>query len=212
MENKLVDLTVKGFLDKVAGNDPVPGGGSVSAFYGAVASSLAAMVGGLTIGKKKYAEYNDIMEDTIKCMKAYQQEFLTLIDKDSDAYHKVFNCFKMPKETDEEKAKRSQAIQEGTLYAAEVPLEVAKKALEIMDMIETVVKFGNQNAVTDGCIAMMSARNAVLGAALNVRINLGGLKDTAKAKELENEVVALENQAIAREEKLRTQVTKDLYL
>ena len=79
-------------------------------------------------------------------------------------------------------------------------------------MIETVVKFGNQNAVTDGCIAMMSARNAVLGAALNVRINLGGLKDAAKAKELENEVVALENQAIAREEKLRTQVTKDLYL
>ena len=212
MKNKLVDLTVKEFLDKSAGNDPVPGGGSVSAFYGAIASSLASMVGGLTVGKKKYLEYNDVMEDIIKCMETYQQDFLTLIDKDSDAYDKVFNCFKMPKETDEEKAKRSQAIQESTLYAAEVPLEVAKKALEIMDIIETVVKHGNQNAVTDGCIAMMSARNAVLGAALNVRINLGGLKDTAKAKELENEVLALETKAIEREEVLRSQVTKDLYI
>lgn len=152
------------------------------------------------------------MEDVIVCMNQYREEFIALIDKDSDAYNKVFNCFKMPKETEEEKKKRSEAIQEATLYAAEVPLEVAKKALEIMDMIETVVKYGNQNAVTDGCVAMMSARNAVLGAALNVRINLGGLKDTAKAKQLEEEVEALEKEALAREESIRIQVTKDLHL
>lgn len=212
MKNELTDLTVKSFLDKVAGNDPIPGGGSVSALYGGIGTALAGMVAGLTVGKKKYADYNDIMEDVIVCMNQYREEFIALIDKDSDAYNKVFNCFKMPKETEEEKKKRSEAIQEATLYAAEVPLEVAKKALEIMDMIETVVKYGNQNAVTDGCVAMMSARNAVLGAALNVRINLGGLKDTAKAKQLEEEVEALEKEALAREESIRIQVTKDLHL
>lgn len=212
MKNKLTDLTVKSFLDKVAGNDPIPGGGSVSALYGGIGTALAGMVAGLTVGKKKYADYNDIMEDVIVCMNQYREEFIALIDKDSDAYNKVFNCFKMPKETEEEKKKRSEAIQEATLYAAEVPLEVAKKALEIMDMIETVVQYGNQNAVTDGCVAMMSARNAVLGAALNVRINLGGLKDTAKAKQLEEEVEALEKEALAREESIRIQVTKDLHL
>ena len=212
METKLTDLTVSQFLDKVAGKDPVPGGGSVSAFYGALGASLASMVAGLTAGKKKYAEVNDMMEETIGCMKQYQQDFLTLIDKDSDAYNQVFKCFKMPKETEEEKAKRSQAIQEGTLYAAQVPLKIAKKAVEIMGIIEVIVKKGNSNAVTDACIAMMSARNAALGAALNVRINLGGLKDTAQAQALENEVAALEKEAIEREEKIRVQVTNDLHL
>ena len=212
MKNQLIDLSVREFLDRVAGNDPVPGGGSVSAFYGALSAALSSMVAGLTVGKKKYLEVNDYMEEALIRMKTFQAEFLTLIDKDSEAYNKVFNCFKMPKETDKEKALRSQAIQEGTLYAAEVPLEIAQKAVELMDFIEEIVAKGNQNAVTDACIAMMSARNAALGAALNVRINLGGLKDKAKAEALEAEVAALEKEALSREEKVRHQVSQNLQL
>ena len=163
----LTDLTVKDFLNKVAGSDPVPGGGSIAALNGALASALAAMVANLTEDMQAIAqEAERLMGD-----------FTADIDRDSDAYDRVFACFKMPKETDEEKAARSAAIQEATKYAAQVPLEVARRACALMPRVAEVALKGNQNAVTDACVAMMSARNAVLAAVLNVRINLSSLKD-----------------------------------
>ena len=124
----LADLTVKDFLDKVAGNDPVPGGGSIAALGGALASALATMVTGLTIGKKGYEASEEVMQHAQTLTTRFQKEFIALIDKDSEAYDEVFACFKLPKATDEEKAARSAAIQEATRHAALIPMEVARKA------------------------------------------------------------------------------------
>ncbi len=202
----LTELTVKDFLNKVAGSDPVPGGGSIAALNGALASALAAMVANLTIGKKKYAEVQEDMLAIAQEAEGLMTAFTTDIDRDSDAYDRVFACFKMPKDTDEEKAARSAAIQEATKYAAQVPLEVARRACALMPRIAEVARRGNQNAVTDACVAMMSARNAVLAALLNVRINLSSLKDQALVARLQAEADELEQQATAREQELLAEV------
>lgn len=206
----LVELSVKNFLDKVAGKDPVPGGGSIAALNGAIASSLAAMVAGLTIGKKGYEEKTDLMNDIQSVALSRQQEFVDAVDKDSDAYNMVFNCFKMPKATDEEKQIRSNAIQRATQYAALVPMQVARDAFKLMDVIADVAHNGNRNAVTDACVAMMSARSAVLGALMNVRINLGSLKDKSFVEQLQNEADELEAQAIEKEKVLLNEINQQL--
>ena len=202
----LTDLTVKDFLNKVAGSDPVPGGGSIAALNGALASALAAMVANLTIGKKKYAEVQEDMQAIAQEAERLMGDFTADIDRDSDAYDRVFACFKMPKETDEEKAARSAAIQEATKYAAQVPLEVAQRACALMPLIAEVALKGNQNAVTDACVAMMSARNAVLAAVLNVRINLSSLKDAELVTRLQAEADGLEQQACQQEQALLNKV------
>ena len=206
----LADLTVKDFLDKVAGNDPVPGGGSIAALGGALASALATMVTGLTIGKKGYEASEEVMQHAQTITHRLLDEFIALIDKDSAAYNEVFACFKLPKTTDEEKAARSAAIQEATKQAALVPLEVARKALDMMSVIADVARLGNRNAVTDACVAMMAARSAVLGALLNVRINLGSLKDRDFVLQLQTEADTIEQTACRREKELLDAVNQDL--
>ncbi len=188
----LKDHTLVQFSDVTAGSDPVPGGGSVSALAGAISASLAKMVANLTIGRKKYAEVEGEMIEVAAKAEEIRQHLLLAIDRDSDAYNLVSEAFKMPKETDEEKAIRSEKIQEATKVAALVPMEVAKTTYELIPLIEAVVMKGNQNAITDGCIAMMNCRLGVLGALLNVRINLGGLKDEAFVKELAADCERLE--------------------
>lgn len=206
----LVDLTVKEFLGKVAGSDPVPGGGSIAALNGAIASSLAAMVAGLTIGKKGYEEHEELM--SYLCTVAQQQQLLFVadVDRDSEAYNRVFDCFKLPKSTDEEKAARSAAIQEATKQAALIPMQVARRAFELMGVIADVARLGNRNAVTDACVAMMAARSSVLGALMNVRINLGSLKDRAFVEEMQAEADTLEAAACAKEKELLDTVNQDL--
>ena len=206
----LADLTVKDFLDKVAGNDPVPGGGSIAALGGALASALATMVTRLTIGKKGYEASEEVMQHAQTITTRFQKEFIALIDKDSEAYDEVFACFKLPKATDEEKAARSAAIQEATKYAALVPMQVARNACELMSVIADVARLGNRNAVTDACVAMMSARTAVLGALLNVRINLGSIKDKTFADELQREADVLERLACEREKEVLDVVNQEL--
>nr|WP_211639837.1 cyclodeaminase/cyclohydrolase family protein [Porphyromonas levii] len=188
----LKDHTLVQFSDVTAGSDPVPGGGSVSALAGAISASLAKMVANLTIGRKKYAEVESEMMEVATKAEEIRQSLLNAIDHDSDAYNLVAEAFKMPKETDEEKAARSAKIQEATKVAALVPMEVAKMTYDLIPLIEAVVMKGNQNAITDGCIAMMNCRLGVLGALLNVRINLGGLKDEAFVKELTADCEQLE--------------------
>ena len=202
----LTELTVKDFLNKVAGSDPVPGGGSIAALNGALASALAAMVANLTIGKKKYAEVQEDMQAIAQEAEELMTAFTADIDRDSDAYNRVFACFKMPKDTDEEKVARSTAIQEATKYAAQVPLEVARRACALMPHIAEVALKGNQNAVTDACVAMMSARNAVLAAVLNVRINLTSLKDAELVARLQAEADGLEQQACNQEQELLAKI------
>ena len=199
---KLQDLNIKGFMAATSGSDPVPGGGSISALCGALSAALAEMVTGLTIGRKKYVEVEEEMKALAPKMAEAQVKFLQFIDDDADAYNVVFDAFKLPKETDEEKALRSNAIQEATLKAALVPLEVAKTAVEIMDAIAVIAAKGNQNAITDACVAMMCARTATFGALLNVRINLSSLKDADKVAELTLQCDKLHAEANFKEQQL----------
>lgn len=198
----LQDLTVKEFIDKVTGNDPVPGGGSVSALNGSLAASLAAMVANLTVGRKKYAEVNDEMEELSARLTGLSAQLLNDVDRDAEAYDRVFAAFKLPKETDEEKAVRTEAIQRETKYAAQVPMEVARTAYAMLPLIDTVARKGNSNAVTDACVAMMCARTAVLGALLNVRINLTSITDEAFVKEMSAEAERLERETLAAEQQV----------
>ena len=195
----LTDLTVKGFLAETAGQEPVPGGGSISALNGSIAAALAEMVANLTIGKKKYVEVEAEMQTIAAEAAAIQKELVLDIDRDSDAYNKVFAAFKLPKETDEEKAVRSAQIQEMTKYAASVPMEVARRVHGLLPLIEAVVAKGNQNAITDGCVAMMCARTAIIGALLNVRINLTSIKDEDFVRTHTEEANAIEADAVRRE-------------
>ena len=193
----LTELTIKEFINKVLSNDPVPGGGSVSALNGALATSLAAMVANLTIGRKKYVEVNEIMEDLSVRFEELTRQLITDVDRDSEAYDRVFSAFKLPKETDEEKAIRSEAIQKETKYAAQVPMEVARTVHSILPMIDVVARKGNSNAVS-----MMCARTAILGALLNVRINLTSIKDEKFVKEMSEEADMIEQTTIAEEQKI----------
>lgn len=206
----LTELTVKDFLNKVAGSDPVPGGGSIAALNGAIAAALAAMVANLTIGKKNYADCEELMKQIAERAAGLKEEFVADVDRDSEAYDRVFACFKMPKATDEEKAARSAAIQEATKFAAQVPMEVARRAYGLMDTIVQVARKGNQNAVTDACVAMMAARSAVLAALMNVRINLGSLKDKEFALAMQAEADGLEQQALAKEKELLDEINRTL--
>ena len=202
MNNSLTDLTVKGLLDVTAGKDPVPGGGSISALCGSIAAALTEMVAGLTIGKKKYAEVEEQMKQLVERVQQIRQQLILDVDRDSEAYNVVFAAFQMPKDTDEQKAARSAQIQEATKIAANVPMEVARRVYSLLSDIEEVVSNGNQNAVTDGCVAMMSARNAIIGALFNVRINLTSIKDEQYVADMTAEADRLEREVIEREAKV----------
>lgn len=198
----LADLTIKDFLAETASNNPVPGGGSISALNGAIATALTEMVANLTIGKKKYAEYDGQMRTIAVEAATIRQRLIEYIDKDSDAYNRVFSAFKLPKETEEEIARRSQEIQDATKEAALVPMQVAREIGLVMETVIYVAHKGNQNAVTDACVAMMAARTCVLGALLNVRINLSSIKDEDFVRRMKEEADHLEAEAIRIETKL----------
>jgi len=204
---KLQDLSLKEFLAKTYGKDPVPGGGSISALCGSLAASLAQMVTALTIGRKKYAEAEPDMIRIAGEMEEARIRFIDFIDDDAAAYQVVFDAFKLPKETDAEKEVRKDAIQKATLAAALVPLEVARSAVGIMDSIQEVAAKGNHNAITDCCVAMMCARTAAFGAILNVRINLSGLDDRDTASRIEDECTALHDEAEIKEAALLDSIT-----
>ena len=212
MKNQLSLLPITCFLNKVSSAAPVPGGGSVSALYGAIASSLTTMVANLTIDKKNYHNFSNIMKEVILNMNKHSIRFLSFIDKDAEAYSLVVASFKLPKSNSDEINKREQAIEESTLYAAKIPLNIAREAAKMMELIEIVILHGNKNASTDACIAMMSARNAILGASLNVRINLTNLKDKVKAKMIEQMVIELEVAAKQKEEEMIAHIIKSLEL
>lgn len=198
----LKDMNIQDFLNQTASNDPVPGGGSVAALSSALASSLAAMVANLTVGKKNYEEVSDEMSTIAEQMIAFKNEFVELIDKDANSFDGVMKAFKLPKDTDEEKAERTRQIQSGMKYAASVPLEVAQKTSELFDSIEVLVVKGNKNAQTDALVAGMMARTAILSALYNVKINLGSVKDEAFVESVSAEVKKLEKLAVEREQKV----------
>lgn len=198
---RLIDLQVNKYLEVLRSDAPAPGGGSVSALAGAQAVGLFMMVADLTLGKEKYADYQDVCE-TAKQRGAVLYTALTkAIDKDTDAFKLVSNAFKMPKGTEEEKAARSKAIAEGTLAATEVPYSVMQYAYDGMLLAKAMVGTSNPNAASDLGVSALNLMAAIKGAWLNVKINLPGVKDKEKAKAFEEggQRIYDEAQIIARE-------------
>lgn len=198
----LADLTLKDFLAETAGSAPVPGGGSIAALNGAIALALAEMVANLTQGKKKYAEVTDEMRQIAVRAAGAREFMLDSMDRDSQAYDRVFDAFKLPKETEEEKSRRTDLIQEATREAAEIPMAVAKKMCVQMEIIKDVAMKGNRNAVTDAAVAMMNARTCVLSALLNVRINLLSIRDETFVNQMRRSADQWEKYALQMEKEL----------
>lgn len=199
------NMTIQEFAMQTASNEPVPGGGSISALAGSLAAALTEMVAGLTIGKKKYADVEEEMKAAVEPMKAVCAQLLDDITRDSESFDQYMQALTLPKETEEEKAARTEAMQNGLKAAVEVPLSVAKAACGILPYAETMVVKGNRTAVTDALVATMMARTAVLGAGFNVKINLESIKDQEYVDRIGKEVAELEKQAIEQEKKILAQ-------
>ena len=180
----LIDKTVSQFLDELASNSPAPGGGSVAALAGAAGAALASMVCNLTIGKKKYAEVQDEMKAVLEQTELLRKELTQLIDKDTEAFNSVMAAFGMPKGTEQEQAARSAAVQEATKAATLVPLSVMRTCEKALLHARTVAQKGNKNSASDAGVAALMFQAGCGGAALNVRINLGGLNDAAFVQQI----------------------------
>jgi glutamate formiminotransferase/formiminotetrahydrofolate cyclodeaminase len=193
----------EGFLAALASGDPTPGGGSAAAYSAAMAAALVAMVGRVTVGKKKYAQVEAEMWRLIEEADDLQKTMRTAVEKDAEAFESYMKARRLPQDTDLQKSERIQALQAASINAAEVPLHVGRTALQIMQMALTAAKLGNVNAISDAGSAAALAQAALESAGLNVRINLLGIeKDSAPARMLK-ELKTLEDRAIKLKESLR---------
>ena len=183
--------TIDGFLAELASDAPTPGGGAVAGLTGAAGAGLIEMVCNLTIGKTGYEEVQERMTEALAQAGAARAALVDLAERDASAFDGVMAAFKMPKETDAQKAERSQAIQRGYESAAEVPLECAKAAAGLMELAVEVTGLGNAAAASDGASAAQCLAAAVWCATYNVEINAAALKDAAKAQALRDEISAL---------------------
>ena len=165
------------FLDKLASRSPEPGGGSVSALVGALGAGLVSMVGNLTLGKEKYADVQDQVEELLKSSEKIRDDLQGLIQKDTEVYADVSAAFKLPRDTELEKTERASKIQEALKVATQVPFEIAEKCLEVARLAETSAEIGNVGAVSDAGVAVLLAEAAAQSAALNVKINIGSIED-----------------------------------
>ena len=184
---KLVDMTCTGFAEETASESPAPGGGSISAYMGALAAALGTMVANLSSHKAGWDDRWEFFSDWADNGMAVMNELLYLVDEDTAAFNKIMDVFGMPKGTDEEKAARAEAMEAATLYATQVPLRTMKAAYKAFDVVRAMAEEGNPNSVSDAGVGALAARSAVMGACLNVKINAAGLKDRAVAEALVKE-------------------------
>lgn len=180
---KLIEMTLTGFVDTTASDAPAPGGGSVSALEGALGAALTSMVCALTLGKKKYADVQELAAAAEKQALALKDRYLDVIDRDTEAFNAVSAVFAMPKETDADKAARRAAMQAALKLCTATPMEMMELAVETLRMIDTVSGKLNASAASDLGCAVLAMKSAIQGAWLNVLINVGSIDDAAFAKE-----------------------------
>ncbi len=197
-EGALASMKVNGFLSELASNSPAPGGGSVAALAGSLGAALSSMVCNLTVGKEKYADVQGEIKNTLKKSEKLRKDLTKLIDEDTDAFNDVMKAFKMPKETDKQKEVRSKAIQEGYKTAAKVPLKTAKTCASILDVI------------TDAAVSALMAQAGVISAILNVKINLGSIKDEGFVKKIASDLDKLEENSADKTSKILKIVNSNL--
>ena len=209
-KERLVRMSVKGFARETASESAAPGGGSVSAYMGALAAALGTMVANLSAHKRgwddRWKEFSDWAERGQDVM----ERLLRLVDEDTEAFAKIMDVFSMPKGTEEEKAARAEAMEKATLYASRVPLKTMQTAMEAMPVALAMARIGNPASASDAGVGAIAALAAVRGAHLNVRINAAGLKDRLLAAELTDEAARIEAEAVAAEAEVLAEVNKNI--
>lgn len=209
-KERLVRMSVKGFARETASESAAPGGGSVSAYMGALAAALGTMVANLSAHKRgwddRWKEFSDWAERGQDVM----ERLLRLVDEDTEAFAKIMDVFSMPKGTAEEKAARAEAMEKATLYATRVPLKTMQTAMEAMPVALAMARIGNPASASDAGVGAIAALAAVRGAHLNVRINAAGLKDRALSAELTDEAARIEAEAVAAEAEVLAEVNKNI--
>lgn len=205
---KLVDMTCREFADETASESPAPGGGSISAYMGALAAALGTMVANLSAHKAGWDDRWEEFSDRAQQGRHILDRLGALVDEDTEAFNRIMAVFAMPKNTPEEKAARSAALEAATLYATEVPLRTMKAACETFDLLEAMAVSGNPASVSDAGVGALAARSAVLGAQLNVRINAAGLKDRKAADAILTEAAQIADTAVRRETEILAIVNK----
>ncbi len=178
---RLVDMTCTGFADETASESPAPGGGSISAYMGALAAALGTMVANLSAHKAGWDDRWEEFSDVAEKGRDIQDRLIRLVDEDTEAFNMIMDVFAMPKNTPEEKKARAEALEKATLHATQVPLSTMKAASEAFDILQQMAEKGNPASVSDAGVGVLAARAAVLGAELNVKINAAGLKDREAA-------------------------------
>ncbi|HNA16602.1 MAG TPA: glutamate formimidoyltransferase [Ferruginibacter sp.] len=197
--SRLVNMKLTDFADETASESPAPGGGSISAYVGALGISLGTMVANLSSHKKGWDDRWKEFSDWAEKGEYYKNELIRLVDADTLAFNKIMQAFGLPKATEEEKKARKQAIQEATKFAIEIPFRVMETAYESMAVIKQMVIEGNPNSVTDAGVGALCARSAVIGACMNVRINATGYDDKVFVNDIVTRAKAIEAKAIALE-------------
>ncbi len=209
-KERLVRMTVKGFAAETASESAAPGGGSISAYMGALGAALATMVANLSAHKRgwddRWKEFSDVAEKG----QALMTELLALVDEDTAAFNRIMDVFSMPKGTPEEKAARAAAMEEATLYAASVPLKTMEASLKALPLALEMARKGNPASASDAGVAALAAVAGIRGAALNVRINAAGLTDKAPAEPLLKRADAIVAEALALQKKVLDEVNKHI--
>ncbi|MBR6918808.1 MAG: glutamate formimidoyltransferase [Bacteroidales bacterium] len=205
-EEKLVDMTCTAFADETASESPAPGGGSISAYMGALGAALGTMVANLSSHKPGWDERWEEFSVWAEKGEALKNELLHLVDEDTRSFNRIMDAFGMPKKNDEEKALRSQAIQAATKYAIEVPFRTMQKSFEVFEICEAMVDTGNPNSVSDAGVGALCARTAVMGAFLNVKINASSLKDKEFVEQIMAQASKLEQDAREKEAEILDKV------
>ncbi|MFZ4704980.1 MAG: glutamate formimidoyltransferase [Bacteroidales bacterium] len=198
----LMDMTCKGFADETASESPAPGGGSISAYMGALGISLATMVANLSSHKPGWDERWEEFSAWAEKGQVLKNDLIFLVDEDTRAFNRIMDALGLPKGSDDEKKARTAAIQDATRYAIEVPYKVMQKSFESMAIIRAMAETGNPNSVSDAGVGALAARSAVLGAYLNVKINTSGLNDKVFVEDILSKGAELEQQAIRQEQEI----------
>lgn len=209
-KERLIRMTLKGFARETASESAAPGGGSVSAYMGALAAALGAMVANLSAHKRGWDDrWKEFSDQAVKGQDIMER-LLKLVDEDTAAFAKIMNVFSMPKGTEEEKAARAEAMEKATLYATQVPLRTMQTALEAMPLALEMARKGNPASASDAGVGAIAALAAVKGAQLNVRINAAGLKDRAMAESLTAEAEKIAKEAAEKEAEILSEVNKNI--
>ncbi len=209
---RIRELKIKEFCDMVASKDPVPGGGAVGAVVMALGAALAEMVANLTIGKKKYQEWEAEMERIVEEMEKVREDLMDIARKDIEAFNSFMEALKLPKETPEQKEERKIKMQEALKNAIDVPYELARKVRDVMRDVEVVTEFGNKNAVSDALSAAELGRAAFEIAKANVRINLKSLEDERLKEYYTQEMEELEGQVYGSYDRIKEMIEKNGWL